>query len=288
MGRFNKKYSTQEEHDHKFNNYLASIEKVVELNRNSANNVTFGLNNLADLSPVEFKNLLGYKPRTTQALRTIPHLPPADVSQAPSAFDWCLTQSKCTPVKDQAQCGSCWAFATTENIESVWAIGGNGLPVLSPQQIVDCDTGEQGCSGGDPQQAYEYVVSQGGLDTAASYPYTGEGGTCAFNAANVAAKISGEANGFGGSEAQMAANLATTAPFSIIVDASSWQYYTGGILSTCGTSLDHAVIAAGYSLNSYWNVRNSWGAGWGENGFIRLAFGQNTCGMTTEVLTSTL
>jgi len=128
------------------------------------------------------------------------------------------------------------------------------------------------------------------MDTEASYPYTAEDGTCAFNPANVAAKISNEADGYGGSEQQMAANLASTAPFSIIVDASSWQYYTGGILpaSQCGSSLDHAVIAAGYSMGSFWNVRNSWGTSWGENGYIRLQFGQNTCGMTTEVLTATL
>jgi len=88
----------------------------------------------------------------------------------------------------------------------------------------------------------------------------------------------------------MAANLASTAPLSIIVDASAWQYYTGGIMSasTCGTSLDHAVIAAGYSMGNYWNVRNSWGASWGENGYIRLQFGQNTCGLTSEVLSSYL
>jgi len=170
-------------------------------------------------------------------------------------------------------------------------IAGNGQQVLAPQEIVDCDTGEQGCGGGDPAQAYPWVAQEGGMDTESSYPYTGEDGTCAFNPANVAVKISSDANGFGGSENQMAANLASTAPFSIIVDASSWQMYSGGILpaSSCGQSLDHAVIAAGYDLtNGFWNVRNSWGAGWGESGYIRLQFGQNTCGLTTEVLTATL
>jgi len=163
------------------------------------------------------------------------------------------------------------------------------LTPLAPQEIVDCDTGEQGCSGGDPQQAYPWVASEGGMDTESTYPYTAEDGTCAFNPANVAAKITGANDQYGGSEQQMAANLASTAPFSIIVDASSWQYYTGGILpaSQCGSSLDHAVIAAGFDTNqAFWNVRNSWGTGWGESGYIRLQFGQNTCGMTTEVLSS--
>jgi len=199
----------------------------------------------------------------------------------------------CTPIKNQEQCGSCWAFATTENIESVWAIAGkaNALTPLAPQEIVDCDTGEEGCNGGDPAQAYPWVAQEGGMDTEANYPYTGEDGTCAFPSGQVVAQISSYANGYGGSEQQMAANLASTAPFSIIVDASSWQDYTSGILpaSQCGTNLDHAVIAAGYDMNSgYWNVRNSWGTDWGMNGYIQLQFGQNTCGMTTEVLTATL
>jgi C1A family cysteine protease len=287
--KFNKRYATQAEHETRFQNYLTSIEKVDELNKNSVN-VTYGLNNLADLTNEEFKVRLGYRPRPME----IPHpkLVNVDVNQAPSAFDWCLQQGKCTPIKDQGQCGSCWAFATTENIESVWAIGNqpNALTPLAPQEIVDCDTGEQGCNGGDPQQAYPWVAQEGGMDTESSYPYTAEDGTCAFSQSNVAAKISSANNGFGGSEQQMAANLASTAPFSIIVDASSWQYYTGGVLpaSQCGQSLDHAVIAAGYQMGNYWNVRNSWGTGWGESGYIRLQFGQNTCGLTTEVLTSVL
>jgi len=250
-------------------------------------NQTYGVNKFSDWTTEEFSNLLGMKgyiPRTA-----LPKFKNAPIVGAPSAFDWCQ-QGKCTRVKDQQQCGSCWAFATTENIESVMSINGRGLPTLSPQQIVDCDSGEQGCGGGDPAQAYGYVVQQGGLDTESSYPYTGTQGSCAFDPSNVGAKISGSRDGFGGSEQQMAANLASIAPFSIIVDASSWQNYQGGILSAsdCGSNLDHAVIAAGYDMNGgFWNVRNSWGSGWGESGFIRLQFGQNTCGMTTEVLSST-
>jgi len=286
--KYNKRYASQAEHDQRFQNYLVSIETVAALNKNSVN-VTYGLNSLADLTNEEFKVRLGYKPAQVQLV--YPALAKAPLDQAPSTFDWCLTQGKCTPIKDQGQCGSCWAFATTENIESVWAIAGGSAPLtpLAPQEIVDCDSGEQGCNGGDPSQAYPWVAQEGGMDTEASYPYTAESGTCNFNPANVAAKISGANNAFGGSESQMAANLAATAPFSIIVDASSWQYYTGGILpaSQCGSSLDHAVIAAGYDLNNqFWNVRNSWGTGWGENGYIRLQFGANTCGLTTEVLTS--
>jgi len=289
MQKYEKTYASEEEYLRRFVNYLDTLEKIEWQNANKKGNQTYGINKFSDWTYEEFSNLLGMKGYVPRNLNAIPKVKNAPIVGAPSAFDWCK-QGHCTRVKDQEQCGSCWAFATTENIESVMSINGRGLPTLSPQQIVDCDSGEQGCGGGDPQQAYGYVVQQGGLDTEASYPYTGEQGTCAFDPSNVGAKISGQRDGFGGSEQQMAANLANIAPFSIIVDASSWQNYQGGVLSAadCGSNLDHAVIAAGYDLNGgFWNVRNSWGSGWGENGYIRLQFGQNTCGCTSEVLSST-
>jgi len=286
MLKYNKGYATQLEYQTRFKVYLAAIETVDQLNQNAPANVTYALNSLADITAEEFRVRLGSFVSNQPSVALVN----APLSSAPNSFDWC-NSGKCTPIKDQGQCGSCWAFATTENIESVHMIKEGSLPDLSPQQIVDCDTGEAGCGGGDPKQAYMYVRSQGGLDTESFYPYRAVGGSCKFSAAHVGAKISGEANGFGGSENQMAANLASTAPFSIIVDASSWQYYSSGILpaSKCGHSLDHAVVAVGYDLSAkYWRVRNSWGAGWGEHGFIRLEFGTNTCGLRTEVLTSTV
>jgi len=257
------------------------------LNKNADVGVSYALNSMADWTQEEFSSLLGMKGYVPKNLTDVPEVPLADISLAPQTFNWC-SQGKCTAVKDQGQCGSCWAFATTENIESVYAIKGRGMPTLAPQQIVDCDSAEAGCGGGDPSQAYRYVAQQGGLELEQFYPYRAVQGRCQWNPAHVGAKISGEANGYGGSEAQMAANLATTAPFSIIVDASSWQFYNGGVLKTCGKNLDHAVQAVGYDLNNYWTVRNSWGGSWGESGFIRLAFGANTCGLRTQVLTATL
>jgi len=294
MNTHQKVYSSQTEYKYRYAVFVENSVKVDALNKQSqslGSSATFGMNNLADLTDEEFKVRLGYKQTGSMVARNLPKLVNADMAAAPAAFDWCLTQGKCTAIKDQGQCGSCWAFATTENIESVWDIHGHGLIAMSPQEIVDCDTAMDGCNGGDPAQAYKFVVSEGGLDTEASYPYTARDGPCKFKPADVAAKIRGEANGFGGSEPQMAANLASTAPFSIIVDASKWQFYNGGILKStqCGHSLDHAVIAAGYSItDKYWNVRNSWGTGWGERGYIRLEYDKNTCGMNTEVLTSTL
>jgi C1A family cysteine protease len=286
MSQYNKVYANDEEYDNRFQTFINNADKVKGLN-NNPHNVTFELNNFADWTSEEFAtNLLGYIPSFESYVAE--PLDNAPLSTAPSAFDWCQ-QGKCTPVKNQEQCGSCWAFATTENIESVHAIAGLGLPDLAPQQIVDCDRSASGCNGGDPAQAYRYVVSQGGLDNEKSYPYVGVQGGCRFHANDVGAKIKGEKDGYGGSENQMAANLAATAPFSIVVDAQQWQFYKSGVFkaSQCGTSLDHAVVAVGYNIaEKYWRVRNSWSASWGESGFIRLEFGTNTCGMRSQVLTA--
>jgi len=287
MATHNKGYPTQDEYLNRFQVYLGNIDLIAELNNNPYN-VTYGENEFTDLTAEEFSVRLGARP-STSAFEAEP-LVNAPLDGAPTAFDWC-SSGHCTAVKDQGQCGSCWAFATTENIESVYSIHGKGLPDLAPQQLVDCDTASAGCGGGNPQQAYEYVVKTGGEDTESSYPYRAVRGSCKFSSSNVGAKIAGEKSGFGGSETQMAANLAATAPFSVLVDAQTWQHYSSGIMqpSQCGTSLDHAVVAAGYSMpDKYWRIRNSWGTSWGERGFIRLAFNSNTCGIRSQVLTSTL
>jgi len=280
----NKVYLNDVEYMYRYKIYLDSKEIVADLNNNTYD-VVFELNKFADWTQEEFsRKLLGSKPSDVQ----VDPLDNAPLDSAPAAHDWCML-GKCTPIKNQEQCGSCWAFATTENIESVHAIAGLGLPILAPQQIVDCDTAEDGCNGGNPAQAYMYVKNAGGLDTESSYPYVGFQGACRFRQDTVGGKITGEKNGYGGSEDNMAANLAAEAPFSVLVDAQTWQFYRSGIMkqNQCGKDLDHAVVAVGYSMPSkFWRVRNSWGADWGENGFIRLEFGTNTCGIRSQVLTS--
>jgi len=284
----NERVYDETEYLRRFIIYLDNKDKVDALNQNSEG-ATYALNKFADWTDEEFSTLLGMKGYVPQNMTSITELEPADIVTAPTAFNWC-SQGKCTGVKDQGQCGSCWAFATVENIESVYSIKGRGMPVLAPQQLVDCDSGSAGCGGGNPAQAFGYVHAQGGVMYEQFYPYRAVNGRCAWNAAHVGAQISGYANGYGGSENQMAANLANTAPFSVLVDASQWQFYSGGILasSKCSRNIDHAVQAVGYETNSYWLIRNSWGSGWGEGGYIRLQFGQNTCAIRTQVLTATL
>jgi C1A family cysteine protease len=264
------------------------VDKIQQLNEESNGGAVFAVNKFADLTAQEFDSKYkGYNGAAAWIVKRDMELPKIE---APATFDWEPT-GKVTPVKNQEQCGSCWAFSATENIESVWMIAKDLTPSnfqpLAPQQIVDCDKKDGGCNGGWPYTAYEYIMSAGGQDTEASYPYHAVNQACQFKPADVEAKISNWKYVGRNNEADMLTGVATVSPLSICVDAQPWQFYTGGVMkaSQCGNSLDHCVQITAYDTSAatkYWNVRNSWGADWGEKGFIRLEYGTNTCGLADD------
>jgi len=184
-----------------------------------------------------------------------------------------------TPVKNQGQCGSCWSFSTTGSTEGVNAINGKGLISLSEQQLVDCSGayGNQGCNGGLMDNAFQYIIANGGICTEAAYPYTAQDGTCK-NTCKKTVMIAGFKDVTHNSDVALATAVAQQ-PVSVAIEAdqSSFQFYSGGVLTAaCGTALDHGVLAVGYGTDTgveYWKVKNSWGASWGEAGYIRLARG---------------
>jgi C1A family cysteine protease len=286
----NEKMYTAEEYQHRLAIFTANLDLIQQLNENS-NGAVYALNKFADLAPEEFKAIyLGYVPGDKEVDEL--DLSGVDVAAVPDTFDW-VSKGKTTPVKNQEQCGSCWAFSATENIESVWMIAKDLTPSnfkpLAPQQIVDCDKQDGGCNGGNPPTAYDYIIKAGGQDTEASYPYHAVNQACQFKPADVEVKIASYKTI--SNENDMKTATATVAPLSICVDAAQWQFYSSGVMtpSQCGTSLDHCVQAVGYDTSAnppYWNVRNSWGTDWGMQGFIRLEYGHNTCGLTEETTTA--
>jgi C1A family cysteine protease len=249
----------------------------------------FGVTKYSDLTPEEFTRFykLSHFDKTKYA-----NIPAKNFSLPQKAhkmkgcspdstnFDW-FTCGACTPVYDQGQCGSCWAFSATETIESYFALDGGSLDQLSMQQIVDCDTSDQGCNGGEPTTAYQYVEQAGGLDPLSDYPYTGEGGSCNFNQQEVVATVTNYNSINGESGIYQQTSTSSGGPVSVCVDASSWQDYSGGVLTSCGNDVDHCVQLTGYgnygASGAYWIVRNSWGSDWGQNGFIWVAIGQDLC-----------
>jgi C1A family cysteine protease len=201
------------------------------------------------------------------------HSASEDVAQYPTAaVDW-STQGKVSRIKNQGQCGSCWAFSATGVAES-WALFSGKSWDLSEQQLVDCSAsyGNHGCNGGWPSSALKYVKDHG-LTTESSYPYAAKTNACAknggeFHIANVltAAGCNGLSTGI------------TARPLSITVDATNWSQYKTGVFNNCAASINHAVLLVGTDASGVWKVKNSWGTSWGEAGYIRLAAG-NTCGV---------
>jgi len=291
MKKYNKNYS-QDELSYRFRVFQENLARAAEFQkREKANGASFGVTQFMDLTPAEFSKM--YKmPNITSKIAYRANAPvKTEFTQSklyspnPTTWDWFVQTSPavCTPVYNQGQCGSCWAFSATETIESYNVISaGNQLVGLSMEQIVDCDTTCYGCGGGWPYLAYGYVQSAPGIELYTDYPYTageGESGSCQYNSADVVAQVSGYTTISG--ETGLYQQTSTTGPVSVCVDAESWQYYTSGVLTTCGTSVDHCVQLTGYTnygqTGSYWVVRNSWATNWGVNGFIFIEIGQDLC-----------
>ena len=171
---------------------------------------------------------------------------------------------------------------------------GNPETILSAQQVTSCTPFliAGGCNGGNTEKAYTYA--EAGLELDSDYPYvsgtTEKTGTCKTSTSLFVVKttayttVSDSASG----ESKMATWVQKTGPLSVCVDAETWSTYTGGVLSTCGTSVDHCVQAVGIDTAAgYWKVRNSWGTAWGESGYIRLAYGANTCAIASDATYAT-
>jgi len=207
-------------------------------------------------------------------------------------LDW-RTKGVVTPVKNQGQCGSCWSFSATGSMEAAHFFATGNLVSLSAQNLVDCSTkeGNEGCRGGLMDDAFQYVIDNKGIDTEESYPYTATGpNACKFMAADIGATITDFVDVKEGSESDLLDKLQKQ-PVSVAIDAShnSFQFYNDGVYyepACSSTRLDHGVLAVGYGTDDsgadYWIVKNSWGAKWGNKGYINMARNRNNnCGIAT-------
>jgi cathepsin L len=277
-----------EEFPHRFSAFKANLDFINEHNSDSSKTFKVAMNKFGDLTNAEFAKLyLGTKMNITS--KSIHR--PLSVVNLPDTWDWRkngpVSGGVVTPVKNQAQCGSCWAFSTTGSVEGCHALSQKKVVSLSEQNLMDCSTsqGNQGCNGGLMTQAMDYIISNGGIDTEASYPYTAQDGSCSYNAANSGSTLKSYINVNSGDESDLLTKAAA-GPTSVAIDASqsSFQFYSSGIYSdpSCSSSqLDHGVLVIGWG-NGYWLVKNSWGTDWGLSGFIEMARNSNNmCGIAT-------
>jgi len=305
--RFSKTYGSLDQRHEAYVNFLASIERVAAQNAASqltgeANAATFGLGKFADLSPKQFADQY-LTLRTSDLPKADNVVRRADVPRrTASGIDW-RDQGKVSDVKDQGQCGSCWAFSVTETVESAFAIQRNTTPpVLAPEQLVDCDKTDWGCDGGISDYAWKDVKKKGGMMAESDYPYTagktGRAGTCKFSTSKIVAPVTNYT--WVGTPCQYVGDqcddqddtlvqdaLLQWGPLGICVNAN-WQDYSGGVFSgSCSHdagSMNHAVQLVGYNGDQrYWIVRNSWASGWGADGYIFIKQGGNLCGVANIV-----
>jgi len=288
---YGKDYSANgNEEEQRFQVFKANVDII---NAENAKKLSYqlGVNQFADLTAEEFaKERMGFKPANRWG--DLPNVPFPNTSGEVLAdsIDW-VAKGAVTPVKNQAQCGSCWAFSTTGSLEGAYQIASGKLVSLSEEDLVQCDhNGDQGCQGGLMDNAFGWIKQTGGICTEADYPYTsGSGitGTCK-KTCTPAVTLTGFTDVPSKDEDALKSAVAKH-PVSIALEAdkSAFQLYTGGVLDSpsCGTQLDHGVLIVGYGTDSgkdYWKVKNSWGADWGESGYIRIVRGKNMCGLAMQ------
>jgi len=291
---FKREYSySSDEAKLRFKTFKENLAKIKEHNAEANQSFKVGLNQFSDMTNNEFKEKIA-RYRHNQSIEKYLNtwqagskfLPVADdddddLTKRNLANNPINYQSFFNAPRNQMNCGGCWAFAITGIIESNRSIKTGTLnPYLSVQQLLDCNTSNYGCNGGDLITGMNYVLGTG-VENDSNYSYLGySGNACNFSTSKPLTTISGY---------QYCSNLTTSykcstsivytllqkGPLSVVTNGGSWafQNYSGGIFNAACTNIDHAVILAGYGISGttqYWLVRNSWGPTWGESGYIRI------------------
>ncbi|CAN0921708.1 Senescence-specific cysteine protease SAG39 [Linum grandiflorum] len=241
MTRYGRVYDSPAEKEARFRIFEDNVAFIDSSNAVGDKSYKLGVNQFADLTNDEFKaSRNGFKHGPFRY---------ENVSAVPTTMDW-RKKGAVTPIKDQGQCGSCWAFSTVGSVEGIHQLKTGKLVSLSEQELVDCDTkGEdQGCSGGLMDDAFKFIIQNKGLTTESNYPYDAADGTCNANKeGSSAAKITGYEDVPANNEGALMKAVASQ-PISVAIDAgdSSFQFYSSGVFTgECGTELDHGVTAVG-------------------------------------------
>ncbi|KAF3655577.1 Actinidain [Capsicum annuum] len=289
-----KSYNALGEKEKRFEIFKDNLKYIDEHNSIPNKSYKLGLTKFADLTNDEYKSTyLGYKSDRSRLLKNKSdrYLPKVG-EKLPESVDW-REKGALVDIKNQGSCGSCWAFSAVAAIESINQITTGELISLSEQELIDCDRSyNEGCNGGLMDYAFQFVIKNGGIDSEEDYPYVEGDGTCdTFRKNAKVVKIDSYEDVPENNERALQKALVHQ-PVSIAVEAGGkdFQHYKSGIFTgRCGTAVDHGVVAVGYGTENgmdYWIVRNSWGASWGEKGYLKMerniASRQGKCGLAIE------
>ncbi|CAI0433293.1 unnamed protein product [Linum tenue] len=274
IAQYGRVYADAGEKARRFSIFKKNVAFINHFNKLGNKTYKLATNQYADLTNKEFRAAkTGYKKPANLINPATSSFRYENVTSAPDTMDW-RTKGAVNPIKDQGQCGSCWAFSAVAAVEGITKISTGKLISLSEQELVDCDrtTNDQGCNGGLMDDAFQFVKTKG-LTTESKYPYSAADGTCsAAKTATPAAKISGYEDVPVNNEGALL-KAAANQPIAVAIDASgsAFQFYSSGVFTgDCGTDLDHGVAVVGYGTSEdgtkYWLVRNSWGTSWGDQG----------------------
>lgn len=298
--QFKRQYSDNLEQDMRFNLFKRNLFLIEQLRKFEGGTAEYDVTEFADMTLDEFFLRTGLKARSGQEN----HIPDsmADIPdiELPASFDW-RDKNAVTSVKNQGQCGSCWAFSVTGNIEGLHAAKNGTLEAYSEQELLDCDDIDGACNGGLPDDAYKAIERIGGLETETEYPYHAKKEKCQYNPSESKITIKGSVD-LPKDEVAIAKYLVAHGPVSIGINANAMQFYRGGISHPWKTlckpdNIDHGVLLVGYGVSDYpvfnktmpyWIIKNSWGPEWGEQGYYRLFRGENACGVTAMASSAVL
>ena len=270
--QYKKFYGTETEKDHRFRLFSNAYYKIEIHNSDDSQSYKLGINQFADLTEEEFEDHLGLL--NVQVAPQRSYLRPSRYNLTAS-IDW-VQKGKVARVKNQGGCGSCYAFCTIGALESLHAINHGKIIEFSEQEIVDCswDYGNNGCNGGWTTTTYDYIIDNG-IASEADYGYKGYEQTCKASSKERVEHMGGYHEVPMYDNNDMLKSILQQ-PMSIVVDASSsaFRYYKSGVVDrNCGTAINHGVMLVGAGTQDgidFWKIKNSWGAGWGDDGFIKI------------------
>ncbi|XP_019174049.1 PREDICTED: ervatamin-B-like [Ipomoea nil] len=298
MARHGRSYKDDVEKANRFKIFRENLEFIESFNKAGNRSYKLGTNKFTDLTNEEFRATMLNEEKSSplpKASKPASFLNES-LAQVPDSLDW-RKQGAVTGIKDQGNCGCCWAFSVVAAVEGITKIKTGQLISLSEQQLLDCDRQYgDGCNGGVRTQAFEFIKENGGLVAESDYPYEGaqEESCSAQNLGTPAAAITGYQVVSTTESALLAAVANQPVSVGITIGGDVFQHYQTGVFTgdgngDCGSGYHHAVTIIGYGTSGggedYWLVKNSWGTSWGENGYMKMARGINgdgVCGVNTR------